>query len=145
MLVFSQNLSQSLSRAIAQAERQSYQCATPEHVLLALLDDPDAVPVMRACNVDLEKLRSAVLASMPHWPYMQDEDGPYDALDSDEPDETPDPEEPDDARTRRRGFRSSTSRSFLGAPSITRSRAAAKRSTAQMSWWRCWNDPSAIS
>jgi ATP-dependent Clp protease adaptor protein ClpS len=104
MLVFSQNLSQSLSRAIAQAERQSYQCATPEHVLLALLDDPDAVPVMRACNVDLEKLRSAVLASMPHWPYMQDEDGPDDALDSDEPDETPDPEEPDDAPDEEEGI-----------------------------------------
>jgi ATP-dependent Clp protease adaptor protein ClpS len=97
MLIFSQNLSQSLSRAIAQAEQHSYLCATPEHVLLALLDDPDAVPVMRACNVDLEKLRSAVLASMPHWPYTQDQDEPDDALDSDEPDETPDPEESDDA------------------------------------------------
>lgn len=66
MLVFSQNLSQSLSRAIAQAEQQAYSCATPEHVLLALLDDPDAIPVLRACHVDFEKLRSAVLASMPH-------------------------------------------------------------------------------
>jgi ATP-dependent Clp protease ATP-binding subunit ClpA len=57
MLVFSQNLSQSLSRAIAQAEQQSYSVATPEHVLLALLDDPDAIPVIQACNVDVEKLR----------------------------------------------------------------------------------------
>jgi ATP-dependent Clp protease ATP-binding subunit ClpA len=76
MLVFSQNLSRSLSRAIAMAEQQSYQCATPEHVLLALLDDPDAIPVLEACNVAFEKLRSAVLASMPHWPYTQDEGEP---------------------------------------------------------------------
>jgi ATP-dependent Clp protease ATP-binding subunit ClpA len=55
MLVFSQNLSQSLSRAIAMAEQQSYPCATPEHVLLAFLDDPDAIPLMQACKVDLEK------------------------------------------------------------------------------------------
>jgi ATP-dependent Clp protease adaptor protein ClpS len=87
MLVFSQNLSQSLSRAIAQAEQHSYPCATPEHVLLALLDDPDAVPVMRACNVDPEKLRSAVLASMPHWAYTQDQNEPDGAPDSDEPDD----------------------------------------------------------
>jgi ATP-dependent Clp protease adapter protein ClpS len=98
MLVFSRNLSRSLSRAIAQAEQQSYPCATPEHVLLALLDDPDAVPVMQACNVDLGKLRSAVLASMPHWPYTQDQDEPDDALDSGEPDETPAPEESDEEK-----------------------------------------------
>jgi ATP-dependent Clp protease adapter protein ClpS len=96
MLVFSRNLSQSLSRAIAQAEQQAYPCATPEHVLLALLDDPDAVPVMRACNVDIEKLGSDVLASMPHWPYAQDQDAPDDALCSDEPDETLDPQERDE-------------------------------------------------
>lgn len=95
MLVFSQSLSRSLSRAIAQAEQQSYGCATPEHVLLALLDDPDAFPVIQACNVDLERLRGAVLASMPHWPYTQDLDEPDDALESGESDEA-DPDEPGD-------------------------------------------------
>jgi ATP-dependent Clp protease adaptor protein ClpS len=104
MLVFSQNLSRSLSRAIAMAEQQSYQCATPEHVLLALLDDPDAIPVLLACNVDLEKLRSAVLASMPHWPYTQDEGEPDDALDFDEPDEALDPEESDDSPDEEEGI-----------------------------------------
>ena len=85
MVVFSKNLSQSLSRAIALAEEQSYGCATPEHVLLALIDDPDAIPVMRACNVDLGKLRDAVEASMPHSDYEpgSDED---DMPDSDEDD-----------------------------------------------------------
>jgi ATP-dependent Clp protease adapter protein ClpS len=75
MLVFSQNLNRSLGRAIALAEQQFYNCATPEHVLLALLDDPDAIPVMRACHVDVEKLRGAVEASMPHS---------HEALDPDE-------------------------------------------------------------
>lgn len=85
MVIFAKNLNQSLSRAIALAEEQSYGCATPEHVLLALIDDPDAIPVMRACNVDLEKLRDAVEASMPHSDYVpaSDED---DTPDSDEDD-----------------------------------------------------------
>jgi ATP-dependent Clp protease adapter protein ClpS len=93
MLVFSQNLSHSLSRAIAQAEQQGYSCATPEHVLLALIEDPDATPVLQACHVDLEKLRGAVEASMPHWPYEQDLDEPDDVLDSDEPDDALDEDE----------------------------------------------------
>lgn len=74
MVVFSQNLNQSLGRAIAQAEQQSYGCATPGHVLLALLDDPDTIPVFQACNIDLQKLRGAVEASMPHSDYILDLD-----------------------------------------------------------------------
>jgi len=97
MLVFSQNLSQSLSRAIAQAEQQGYEVATPEHVLLALLDDPDAIPVMRACNVDFEKLQDAVLATMPHSDYLLDPDDSDDALDANELDETLDSDESDEA------------------------------------------------
>lgn len=64
MPVFSQSLEESLSRAVALAARRSHEIATPEHLLLALTDDPDAVPVMQACNVDLETLRGAVSASM---------------------------------------------------------------------------------
>src|SRR5579862_7483332 len=97
MLVFSQSLSQSLSRAIAQAEQQGYGVATPEHVLMALLDDPDAISVMQACKVDLENLRGAVLASMPHWPYTQDLEEPDDALNPDHLDGTLDSEEFDEA------------------------------------------------
>jgi ATP-dependent Clp protease ATP-binding subunit ClpA len=37
---------------------------TSAHLLLALTDDPDAAPVMQACNVDLEQLRRAILASV---------------------------------------------------------------------------------
>src|ERR1700749_2834252 len=104
MLVFSQSLSQSLSRAIAQAEQQSYGVATPEHVLLALLDDPDAIPVIRACNVDFEKLRGAVLASMPHSDYLLDPDEPDAALDADERDETLDSDESDEALSEGKGI-----------------------------------------
>jgi ATP-dependent Clp protease ATP-binding subunit ClpA len=74
MVVFAKNLNHSLSRAIALAEEQCYPCATPEHVLLALIDDPDTIPVIQACNVDLERLRSAVEASMPHSDYTSDPD-----------------------------------------------------------------------
>jgi ATP-dependent Clp protease adapter protein ClpS len=84
MVVFSQNLNRSLDRAIAQAEQQFYPYATPEHVLLAFIDDPDAIPLMHACNVDLEQLRRDVLALMPHSYF-------------DETDEDPDLNAPDDA------------------------------------------------
>ncbi|MGA2945438.1 MAG: ATP-dependent Clp protease ATP-binding subunit ClpA, partial [Xanthobacteraceae bacterium] len=36
--------------------------ATLEHLLLALIEDQDAAAVMRACNVDLEKLRRSLVA-----------------------------------------------------------------------------------
>jgi ATP-dependent Clp protease adapter protein ClpS len=62
MPAFSPNLNETLGRAVALAEQQSHERARPEHVLLAFIDDPDAARVMRACNVDLEKLRGAVSA-----------------------------------------------------------------------------------
>jgi ATP-dependent Clp protease adapter protein ClpS len=64
MPTFSQNLDQSLRQAAALAEQWRHECATPEHLLLALTDDPDAARVMQACNVDLQKLREAILASL---------------------------------------------------------------------------------
>ena len=64
MLAFSQRLNQSLERAAAFAERPP-ENVTAAHLLLALTDDPDAAPVMQACNVDLEQLRRAILASIP--------------------------------------------------------------------------------
>ena len=63
MLAFSQRLNQSLERAAAFAERPP-ENVTAAHLLLALTDDPDAAPVMQACNVDLEQLRRTILASM---------------------------------------------------------------------------------
>jgi ATP-dependent Clp protease ATP-binding subunit ClpA len=57
MAKFSRNLEQSLHRALALANERHHEYATLEHLLLALVDDGDAAPVMRACNVDIEKLR----------------------------------------------------------------------------------------
>jgi len=57
MPTFSRNLEQSLHRALALANERRHEYATLEHLLLALIDDQDSAAVMRACNVDLDKLR----------------------------------------------------------------------------------------
>jgi ATP-dependent Clp protease ATP-binding subunit ClpA len=62
MPTFSRNLEQSLHRALALANERRHEYATLEHLLLALIDDQDAAAVMRACNVDLEKLRRTITA-----------------------------------------------------------------------------------
>src|SRR5215475_8449642 len=64
MLAFSPRLNQSLEHAAALAEQRP-EDITAAHLLLALTDDPDAAPVMQACNVDLAQLRRAILASIP--------------------------------------------------------------------------------
>ncbi len=61
MASFSKGLEDSLHRAITLASERSHEFATLEHLLLALIDDPDAMAVMRACNVDLELLRQTLV------------------------------------------------------------------------------------
>src|SRR5260370_35253011 len=56
MPTFSRSLEQSLHRALALANERHHEYATLEHLLLALVDDQDAAAVMRACNVDIDKL-----------------------------------------------------------------------------------------
>jgi ATP-dependent Clp protease ATP-binding subunit ClpA len=55
--MLSRNLEQSLHRALSLASERHHEYATLEHLLLALTEDQDAVAVLRACGVDLEKLR----------------------------------------------------------------------------------------
>jgi ATP-dependent Clp protease ATP-binding subunit ClpA len=62
MPTFSRSLEQSLHRALALANERHHEYATLEHLLLALIEDADAAAVMRACNVDLEKLRRSLIA-----------------------------------------------------------------------------------
>jgi len=62
MPTFSRSLEQSLHRALALANERHHEYATLEHLLLALVDDQDAAAVMRACNVDLDKLRRNLVA-----------------------------------------------------------------------------------
>jgi ATP-dependent Clp protease ATP-binding subunit ClpA len=61
MPTFSRSLEQSLHRALALANERKHEYATLEHLLLSLIDDQDAAAVMRACNVDLEKLRRSLV------------------------------------------------------------------------------------
>ena len=69
MPTFSRSLEQSLHRALALANERHHEYATLEHLLLALIDDQDAAAVMRACNVDLDKLKRnlGVATWNPSW------------------------------------------------------------------------------
>ena len=55
--MLSRNLEQSLHRALAHANERRHEYATLEHLLMALTEDPDAVAVLKACGVDVDKLR----------------------------------------------------------------------------------------
>ncbi|MDX1484713.1 MAG: ATP-dependent Clp protease ATP-binding subunit ClpA [Alphaproteobacteria bacterium] len=55
--MLSRNLEQTLHQALAIANERRHEFATLEHLLLALIDDKDAVAVMRACGVELDRLR----------------------------------------------------------------------------------------
>jgi ATP-dependent Clp protease ATP-binding subunit ClpA len=57
---FAQNLEKTLHSALAHASERSHEYATLEHLLLALIDDPDAAQVMQACGVDLGDLGDVV-------------------------------------------------------------------------------------
>ena len=59
--MLSPNLEKSLQRALAYANERRHEYATLEHLLLALTEDQDAAAVLRACNVDLQKLRSDLI------------------------------------------------------------------------------------
>jgi ATP-dependent Clp protease ATP-binding subunit ClpA len=55
--MLSRNLERSLHQALALARERNHEYATLEHLLLALTEDQDAVAVLRACGVDVDKLR----------------------------------------------------------------------------------------
>ena len=57
---FAQNLEKTLHNALTNASDRSHEYATLEHLLLALIDDPDAAEVMTACGVDLGDLGDVV-------------------------------------------------------------------------------------
>ena len=59
--MLSSNLEQTLHRALAAANERRHEYATLEHLMLALTEDPDAVAVLRACGVELDRLRSDLL------------------------------------------------------------------------------------
>ncbi|MEL6198437.1 MAG: AAA family ATPase, partial [Pseudomonadota bacterium] len=55
-----QTLEEAIHRAIGLANARRHELATLEHLLLALVDEPDAARVMRACSVDLNELRATL-------------------------------------------------------------------------------------
>ena len=57
---FSRQLEESLHRAVAYANQRKHEYATLEHLLLSLVDDEDAAAVMRACDVELQALRTTL-------------------------------------------------------------------------------------
>ena len=60
--MLSGNLEKSMHRALACANERRHEYATVEHLLLALTEDQDAVAVLRACRVDLDRLRREILS-----------------------------------------------------------------------------------
>ena len=59
--MLSKSLEKTLHRALALAGERNHEYATLEHLLLALTEDQDAIAVMRACGVDLEKLGGSLV------------------------------------------------------------------------------------
>jgi ATP-dependent Clp protease ATP-binding subunit ClpA len=56
--MLSPNLEQTLHRALALANERRHEYATLEHLLLALGEDEDALAVLKACGVDVERLQA---------------------------------------------------------------------------------------
>ncbi|MEQ9053909.1 MAG: ATP-dependent Clp protease ATP-binding subunit ClpA [Roseovarius confluentis] len=57
---FSKTLEDAIHAALAIANSRRHELATLEHLLLALIDEPDAAKVMQACSVDIEDLRKTL-------------------------------------------------------------------------------------
>ncbi|MGX1323814.1 hypothetical protein AB7M17_007267 [Bradyrhizobium sp. USDA 377] len=74
---FTRELDLTLKRALTYAQARKHEFATLEHLLLALLDDPDALEVMKANQVDLEALRRATTSyiddKLSTWVMISDE------------------------------------------------------------------------
>jgi len=56
--MFSKDLEFSIGQCYKQARERRHEFMTVEHLLLALLDNPSALAVLRACNADLGRLAS---------------------------------------------------------------------------------------
>ncbi len=55
--MLSNNLEQTLHKALAEATKRNHEYATLEHLLLALCIDQDAMAVLRSCGIGLDDLR----------------------------------------------------------------------------------------
>ncbi len=58
--MIAQELEVSLHMAFVEARQQRHEFITVEHLLLALLDNPSAAEVLRACSANVEDLRKSL-------------------------------------------------------------------------------------
>ena len=59
--MIAQELEVSLHMAFMDARQKRHEFITVEHLLLAMLDNPSAAQVLRACAANLEELRKALI------------------------------------------------------------------------------------
>ena len=60
--MLSPDLEETLRRALSIAGERSHEFATLEHLLLALIDDEDALAVLQGCKVDISQLRDLLIS-----------------------------------------------------------------------------------
>ena len=58
--MIAQELEVSLHLAFVEARQKRHEFITVEHLLLAMLDNPSAAQVLRACGADIEELRATL-------------------------------------------------------------------------------------
>jgi ATP-dependent Clp protease ATP-binding subunit ClpA len=66
MPMLSRTLEKTLRRAIALANARQHEYATLEHLLMALTEDQDALAVLKACAVEVERLRASLMDFLDH-------------------------------------------------------------------------------
>jgi ATP-dependent Clp protease ATP-binding subunit ClpA len=59
--MLSKHLEQTLHRALSAANVRQHEFATLEHLLFALIEDPDALSVLRACGINLQILQTQII------------------------------------------------------------------------------------
>ncbi|MGI9435886.1 MAG: ATP-dependent Clp protease ATP-binding subunit ClpA [Geminicoccaceae bacterium] len=64
--MLSRSLEKTLRRALALANARQHEYATLEHLLMALTDDEDAAAVLRACAVEVDRLRTTLTDFLDH-------------------------------------------------------------------------------
>lgn len=64
--MLSRSLEKTLRRALALANARQHEYATLEHLLMALTDDDDAAAVLRACAVEIDRLRASLTDFLDH-------------------------------------------------------------------------------
>ena len=72
--MIAQELEVSLHMAFVDARKNRHEFVTIEHLLLALLDNPSAAEVLRACNANIDELRKDLASFIEeHTPRFSEE------------------------------------------------------------------------